>query len=365
MTQSEGSWTKSETGFVIGQWGPQIGQYGPYNNALPLSQIKFKTDQFGWKVGYLTLSFTTNGGNSWQSLVELIGPNPNKINITKAYFKTDTTGFLLIEPNSYPTATLSRFSGVNRTPIDVAYKDPSDPFITGLLDLQFIDDNIGFVTTSNGKLIKTTDGGNSWNIQVIRANTALTRVFFVTAQTGWVIGKNGLVLKTTDGGSNWTEQPAGTTDDLNGIYFLSAQEGYVVGGNGTMLKTANGGTTWVRIETNTRNALNDITFTTRDKGYAVGESGTILSFNPTLLPDCKTVSAAVNVSQNPGAVCESTGSGSWDNATTWSCGHVPLSCDQVVVGHMVTLSQSVQVRGVDIRQNGQLAVQGGNVRLEN
>ena len=107
----------------------------------------------------------------------------------------------------------------------------------------------------------------------------------------------------------------------------------MVGANGTMLKTANG--------------------------------GTILSFNPTLLPDCKTVSAAVNVSSTSGAVCESTASGAWNNAATWSCGHVPLSCDQVAVGHVVTLSQSVQVRGVELRHNGQLAVQGGNVPVEN
>jgi len=63
--------------------------------------------------------------------------------------------------------------------------------------------------------------------------------------------------------------------------------------------------------------------------------------------------------QTPGAVCESAASGAWNNAATWSCGHVPLSCDQVVAGHVVTLSQSVQVRGVELRQNGQVGGAGG------
>ena len=47
---------------------------------------------------------------------------------------------------------------------------------------------------------------------------------------------------------------------------------------------------------------------------------------------------------------------------TWSCGHVPLTCDQVAInpGHVVTLTESVQVRGIEIRQNGQLAMQAGN-----
>ena len=118
--------------------------------------------------------------------------------------------------------------------------------------------------------------------------------------------------------------------------------------------------------TNTRNALNDITFITRDQGYIVGDAGTILAFNPTLLPECKTTSAAVNVDVSSGTLCESATSGAWNNVATWSCGHVPLTCDQVAInpGHVVTLSQSVQVRGVEIRQNGQLAVQGGNVLIQ-
>ena len=338
----------------------------PYNqvSGVVYNQIKFKDDQFGWRVGYRNLSITHDGGVSWHNMVGYETSFFYDV-IEKAYFQTDTTGWTLSANFSrYPgELELSKFSGGEKTAWQPLYKDPGE--FSSLLDLQFIDDDTGFITTSNGKLIKTTDSGNSWNVQLVRANTVFTRVFFVTAQTGWVIGKNGLVLKTADGGSTWTEQPAGTTADLNGIYFLSAQEGYVVGGNGTLLKTANAGVTWVKIETNTRNTLNDITFITRDEGYIVGESGTILSFDPTLLPDCKTTSAAVNVSQNPGAVCESTGSGNWNDAATWSCGHVPLSCDEVVVDHVVTLSQSVQVRGVEIRQNGQLAVQGGNVRLEN
>lgn len=360
MTKSEsGNWTKTETGFGLDEYGY------PYSNGNTLNQVKFKTSQFGWKIGYRTMSFTKDGGNTWHSLFGPVDPRTYSYVFEKAHFKTDSIGFVLLKYYEGNPATLSNFSGSSRTAVDIPYKDPGDPYDTGMLDLQFIDDDTGFITTSNGKLIKTTDGGSSWNIQLVRANTALSRVFFVTAQTGWVIGKNGLVLKTTDGGLNWTEQTAGTTADLNGIYFLSGQEGYVVGGNGILLKTANGGTTWIRIETNTHNALNDITFVSRDKGYAVGESGTILSFNPTLLPDCKTISSAVNVSQNPGAVCESMASSSWNDAATWSCGHVPLSCDQVVVGHVVTLGQSVQVRVVEIRQNGQLAVQGGSVRLEN
>ena len=41
----------------------------------------------------------------------------------------------------------------------------------------------------------------------------------------------------------------------------------------------------------------------------------------------------------PAAICTSTGTGNWNTAATWSCGHVPLSADDVVIasGHTVTL----------------------------
>ncbi|WP_373513426.1 YCF48-related protein [Persicitalea sp.] len=360
LTKTPGQdWVKTETMIVP----PHNGVIGTVYN-----QIKFKNDKFGWRVAYRTISTTHDGGDTWMPIFDNFGQESPPwfyfYSIEKAYFQNDSTGFVLA---AVPTAGLGLMSikGKSRSSIEITYKDQGASFSAGMLDLQFINNSTGFITTYNGKLIRTTDGGNSWSVQLVKADTPLYRVFFINPQTGWVIGNGGLILKTTDGGSSWAEQTSGTTADLRSILFLSEQEGYVVGGNGTLLKTSNGGNTWVKIETNTPNTLIDIAFINRDEGYIVGESGTILSFNPTLLPDCKTTSAAVNVSLNPGAVCESKANGDWDNATTWSCGHVPLVCDQVVVSHLVTLGQSVQVRAVEIQENGQLAVQGGNMRLEN
>lgn len=355
-------WVKTETGFSL---SPIEGY--PRSSGYTLRQIKFKNEQLGWKVGLGSLYSTTDGGTTWKYLFPTNQPPPVYLLIEKAYFKTDTTGFFISRDPFYGGASLYRFSGTTRTGISVSFVDSGDPNTTGMLDLQFIDDNTGFITTSNGKLIKTTDGGTSWSVQLVQANTALNRCYFVTAQIGWVVGENGLILKTTNGGQSWTTQYAGSSVTWRGIYFLSEQEGYIVGTQGTLAKTSDGGNSWVNIVTNTRNALNDITFTTRDKGYIVGDWGTILAFNPTLLPECKTTSAAVNVDISSGTLCESATSGAWNNVATWSCGHVPLTCDQVAIntGHVVTLSQSVQIQALEIRQNGQLSMQGGNVLIQN
>ncbi len=41
----------------------------------------------------------------------------------------------------------------------------------------------------------------------------------------------------------------------------------------------------------------------------------------------------------------------WNKAPTWTCGCVPLACDQVIidVGHTVTLAQAVHVSGLEVR----------------
>jgi photosystem II stability/assembly factor-like uncharacterized protein len=71
--------------------------------------------------------------------------------------------------------------------------------------------SIGFITTSNGKLIKTLNGGVTWTIQLVKAKTNLSRCYFTTEAIGWVVGENGLLLKTTDGGASWVEQQSGST----------------------------------------------------------------------------------------------------------------------------------------------------------
>lgn len=55
--------------------------------------------------------------------------------------------------------------------------------------------------------------------------------------------------------------------------------------------------------------------------------------------------------------CQSTSSGSWHTATTWSCGRVPSVCDDVVIrdGHMVTVSaNNATARSIRFEPTGQL-----------
>ena len=59
-----------------------------------------------------------------------------------------------------------------------------------------------------GSLLKSTDGGNTWQNVVLPISIYAEDVFFINDNTGWVCGENGngppsYVLGTTDGGKNW------------------------------------------------------------------------------------------------------------------------------------------------------------------
>src|SRR4051812_39660464 len=75
-------------------------------------------------------------------------------------------------------------------------------------------------------------------------NTSLVNINFVNANVGFVVGINGVILNTTNAGVNWTQQVSGVTTDLTDVAFVDVNTGYVVGRSGVILKTIHGGTGW-------------------------------------------------------------------------------------------------------------------------
>lgn len=71
-------------------------------------------------------------------------------------------------------------------------------------------------------------------------------VFFRDESQGWVTGSNGVILKTSDGGKTWSKQVSGTTAQLNAVNFLpDGLHGWIAGSDGLILSTDDGGATWV------------------------------------------------------------------------------------------------------------------------
>jgi hypothetical protein len=96
-----------------------------------------------------------------------------------------------------------------------------------------------------GTILKTTDSGNNWEIQISGTSGILASVHFTSSNNGWISGENGIILRTTDGGTNWEEQTRITRMPLYSIFFTDVNTGWAVGAFGTIVKTTNGGVTFV------------------------------------------------------------------------------------------------------------------------
>ena len=114
-----------------------------------------------------------------------------------------------------------------------------------LYSVHFPSTNIGYAVGNDGIVIKTTDNGQSWNIKTQPIVDTLRCVWFVDDNIGFVISRNGAILKTTDGGNNWQTKPSGISENLNAIRFVNQTTGYAAGNNNKIVKTTDAGETWL------------------------------------------------------------------------------------------------------------------------
>ena len=53
-----------------------------------------------------------------------------------------------------------------------------------------------------------------------------------------------------------------------------------------------------------------------------------------------------------GTDCQTVQNGSWHDAATWSCGHVPISTDKAIVGHAITINTGMVSSALTIQYTG-------------
>lgn len=151
--------------------------------------IDFLSPAVGWIVGVDSLATTDDGGATWQSL-----PEPDAGALVTVSFATSTTGFGL---------------------------------------------------TTDGQLVKTANGGGSW--QDANLGTPGTAVCYASPNVGYVSDAQGDVFRTTDGGATWSKDyssdvpltyapvwsylacdAASASEGIRVVSPLLRQEGYLV-----------------------------------------------------------------------------------------------------------------------------------------
>ena len=148
-------------------------------------------------------------------------------------------------------------------------------------DIWFLDAERGWAVNSNGHILHTPDGGETWQRQFSASGAYLRCVGFANDQLGWVgtLTESSRLFRTRDGGVTWTLVDNLPPEAPSAICGLSVVNERVVYGSGTnfpdratgVLKSLDGGETWTATDMGEHaTLLVDIFFSDEQRGWVVG-----------------------------------------------------------------------------------------------
>ena len=183
--------------------------------------------------------FSQVSGWTWQN------PLPQGDNLDGLQFVNSTTAFCF----SYNHLLKSVNAGATWQMVPTGQTQDN-------ISMYFADANTGYILCDSGKVLKTTDSGNSWflasNIQ-----SASRFIYFKNSVTGYALADyipwseyGAKLYRTTNGASSWSLIIADPNMYLGSIYFPQNDTGYAIGYYGQysatakVMKSVNGGISW-------------------------------------------------------------------------------------------------------------------------
>jgi photosystem II stability/assembly factor-like uncharacterized protein len=176
-------------------------------------------------------------------------------------------------------------------------------------------DNTIFIVGSKGMLLTSSDQGKNWLQRTLKEREGpelfqdrdLYGIHFTSGgKVGWIVGEDGVILKTTDGGDTWNAQHSpnsierpetarekelhrmynittkehgdtGKKPNLYNLYPIDDQNVVAVGADGAIVRTSDGGDHWQAVQSPKLVSLFGVTFVDKNAGFVVGEFSTILT----------------------------------------------------------------------------------------
>lgn len=145
-----------------------------------------------------------------------------------------------------------------------------------LRDVHFFDSNTGLAVGDAGTILRTRDGGQTWEFIATHTNLSLYSVTFISDDKGFACGDDGLLLCTEDGGESWEHIFSGFNYSFRDILAGPYPRIMAVGGEGVMILSEDGGLTWTALTSGVSCGLNSLYCMNAFTSWAVGDQGTIL-----------------------------------------------------------------------------------------
>jgi len=239
-----------------------------------------------WTVGYEgVILMTADGGATWSSEAFL-----GSRNLTDIMFVDESRGWCVGYINDEGAGVCFTTDNAGETWSEVSLEQLGHPGEDPALQaVDFVDADHGWIaaimgTHENadiGMIMRTTDGGASWNDCFSAEGRRVFSVDFLDGETGWACGQrwgdiDSLqvgIWTTTDGGDNWVFYPLPTDADIFEAAFVDALNGWAVGDG--IYCTTDGGQTWTQQLVGGGPRLNGVAFTDSSTGVVVGVDGSV------------------------------------------------------------------------------------------
>ena len=265
-------WVVGEQGVILSSDdGGVTWQQQQSGVSYPLFDVTFVDREQGWAVGHWgTILFTNDGGRQWieRSLsLDLAERGPVE---PAALHEVSDPGTGEVVAKAGQLLTKELIAEISRRGIS-GVRIREDVVLNAVF---FLDQAHGWIAGERGLVLRTEDGGMTWERTVLPRPPAqgaekgeeelmseeelaafgavapppsLYGIFFVSPRQGWVVGQEGTVAWTQDGGRQWEFQPSDTREALYGVGVVG-DTGWIAGDKGTVLVSTNGGQRWKRQE---------------------------------------------------------------------------------------------------------------------
>jgi photosystem II stability/assembly factor-like uncharacterized protein len=125
------------------------------------------------------------------------------------------------------TLILSLLACANGALAQLTWTGIQTPVTNDLEKVTFVNGEVGWTYTSNGKILKSEDEGMSWQIVYSDTSKSFWGMHWLNENTGYFSGIE-VFIKTTDGGQTWQDMSFGDpANQYDCVFFVDEMIGYV------------------------------------------------------------------------------------------------------------------------------------------